>query len=110
MVVSISRRHVLAMKPMSKSISARTRCTFLTLHLLLERCCCPKLGLSAAYAFDVTHTRDDVTMPSALFRVLLLRLPLPLAPRRCSCRGQLDPLLVPPRESCLPVPCRYNMP
>ena len=26
--------------------SARTRCTFLTLHLLLERCCCPKLGLS----------------------------------------------------------------
>ena len=34
-------------------------------------------------------------MPSALFRVLLLRrlrLLLPLAPRRCSCRGQLDAL------------------
>jgi len=36
-----------------------------------------------------------VTVPSALLRVLLLRrlrLPLPLAPRRCSCRGQLDAL------------------
>ena len=51
-------------------------------------------GPFAARAFDVTPTREDVTIPSALFRVLLLRrlrLPLPLAPRRCSCRGQLDP-------------------
>ena len=73
---------------------ARTRCTCLTLHRLLERSCCPKLGRFAARAFDVTPTRDDFTIPSALFLLLLrrLRLPLPLAPRRCSCRGQLDSL------------------
>ena len=39
---------------------------------------------------------DDVTIPSAQFRVLLLlllrrlRMPLQLVPRRCSCHGQLD--------------------
>ena len=40
-------------------------------------------------------TRDDIAIPSAQFRVLLLRrlrLPLPLAPRRCSCHGAVDPL------------------
>ena len=30
-------------------------------------------GLFAARVFNVTPTRDDVTIPSALFRVLLLR-------------------------------------
>ena len=30
-------------------------------------------GPFAARAFNVTPTRDDVTVPSALFRVLLLR-------------------------------------
>ena len=48
-------------------------------------------------------THDDTSIPSAQFRVLLLllllllllrrlRMPLQLAPRRCSCRGQLDEL------------------
>ena len=49
---------------------------------------------SRALLLSQAGPRDDVTIPSALFRVLLLRrlrLPLPLAPRRCSCRGQLDP-------------------
>ena len=42
-------------------------------------------------------THEEVVIPSgysAQFRVLLLRrlrLPLPLAPRHCHCRGQLDP-------------------
>ena len=52
-------------------------------------------GPFAARIFNVTPTRDDVTIPSALFRVLLLRrlrLSVPLAPCRCSCRGQLDQL------------------
>ena len=43
----------------------------------------PQAGPFAARVFNVTPTRDDVSVPSALFRVLLLR-------RRC--RGQLDAL------------------
>ena len=41
------------------------------------------------------RTQYDLTIPSAPHRVLLLRrvrLPLPLAPRHCRCRGLLDPL------------------
>ena len=52
-------------------------------------------GQFASRALNVLPTRDDVAIPSAQFRVLLLRrlrLPLPLAPRRCSCHGVLDPL------------------
>ena len=41
--------------------SARTRCTFLTLHLLLERCCCPKLGLSPPVPL-MSHPRG-MTLP-----------------------------------------------
>ena len=43
----------------------------------------------------VLPTHEDVTLPSAHFRVLLLRrlrLPLPLAPRTCACRKPLDVL------------------
>ena len=52
-------------------------------------------GPFAARAINVLPTHPDVTIPSAQFRVLLLRrlrMPLPLAPRRCACHGQLDPL------------------
>ncbi|OLP85284.1 Ankyrin-1 [Symbiodinium microadriaticum] len=52
-------------------------------------------GPFAARAINVPPTHPDVTIPSAQFRVLLLRrlrMPLPLAPRRCACHGQLDPL------------------
>ena len=36
-------------------------------------------------------THEAVSIPNAQFRILLLRrLPLPLAPRTCSCRGRLD--------------------
>ena len=105
-------------RPLAVQGLAATRCPclrqarvrdapFLTLHasraLLLSQA-----GPFAARAFDVTPTRDDVTIPSALFRVLLL-LPLPglpLAPRRRSCRGQLDP----PLGSCPPGPCRWSTP
>ena len=52
-------------------------------------------GPFASRARNLMPTRDDIAIPSAQFRVLLLRrlrLPLPLAPRRCSCHGTLDPL------------------
>ena len=52
-------------------------------------------GPFASRALNLLPTRDDVAIPSAQFRVLLLRrlrLPLPLAPRRCSCHGVLDSL------------------
>ena len=45
--------------------------------------------------FTVLPTNPDFIVPCAQFRVLLLRrlrMPLPLAPRMCACRGQLDPL------------------
>ena len=51
-------------------------------------------GPFASRALNLLPTRDDVAIPSAQFRVLLLRhlrLPLPLAPRRCS-HGVLDSL------------------
>ena len=51
-------------------------------------------GPFAGRVFNVLPTHDDVTIPSAQFRVLLLlrrlRMPLQLVPRRCSCHGQLD--------------------
>ena len=50
-------------------------------------------GPFAARAFNITPARDDVTVPSAPFRVRVLRrlwLPVPLAPR--SRRGQLEAL------------------
>ena len=46
-------------------------------------------------AFTVVPTSAELMVPSPLFRVLLLRhlrLPLPVAPRTCACRGRLDPL------------------
>ena len=52
-------------------------------------------GPHAACCFTVRPTHEAVTIPSAEFRVLLLRrlrLALPLAPRLCACRGLLDPL------------------
>ena len=45
--------------------------------------------------FTVLPTSRDFDVPCAQFRVLLLRrlrLPLPLAPRACTCRGRLDQL------------------
>ena len=51
--------------------SAHTSCTFLTSHPPLVRCCCARLG-------------PCFRCPASL--------PLPLAPCRFSCRGQLDPL------------------
>ncbi|OLP78998.1 hypothetical protein AK812_SmicGene40774 [Symbiodinium microadriaticum] len=47
------------------------------------------------------HPTADVRAGCAVENAQMPTPPL-LAP--CSCRGQLDPLLVPPRESCLPVP------
>ena len=58
------------------------------------RCCCRRPP-HAARAFAVFRTSAEVTVPSPLFRVLLLRrlrLPLPVAPRTRACRGRLDPL------------------
>ena len=52
-------------------------------------------GPHAARAFTVLPTHEEVIMPSAQFRVLLLRrlrLPLPLTPHACRCGGALDPL------------------
>ena len=53
-------------------------------------------GPFASRALNLMPTHDDIAIPrSAQFRVLLLRrlrLPLPLARRRCSCHGALDPL------------------
>ena len=52
-------------------------------------------GPHAACCLTVRPTHEAVTIPSAEFWVLLLRrlrLPLPLAPRVCACRGPLDPL------------------
>ena len=46
-------------------------------------------------AFTVFPTSAELTLPSPLFRVLILRrlrLPLPVAPRTCACRGRLDSL------------------
>ena len=55
-------------------------------------------GPFAGRVFNVLPTHDDVTIPGAQFRVLLLllllrrwRMPLQLVPRRCSCHGQLGP-------------------
>ena len=52
-------------------------------------------GPHSSRALTVLPTHEDVTLPSAHFRVLLLRrlrLPLPLAPRACACRRPLDVL------------------
>ena len=94
--------------------SARTRCTFLTLHLLLERCCCPKLGLSppvplmshprgmtlpypapcfvfsccAACAFPSRSRRADAAVAGSSTLLVITALP------------------VPPLGSCPPGPCR----
>ena len=50
-------------------------------------------GPHVARAFTVLPTSDDVAIPDAHFRVLLLRrlcMPFPLWPCSCSCRGELD--------------------
>ena len=52
-------------------------------------------GPHAARAFTVFLSSAELTVPSPLFRVLLLRrlrLPLPVALRACACGGRLDPL------------------
>ena len=52
-------------------------------------------GPHAARAFTAFPTSPAVVVPSAHLRVLLLRrlrLPLPCAPRTCSCHGRLDQL------------------
>ena len=63
--------------------------------LRFGHCCCPKAGPHAGCCFTVCPAHEAISIPSAEFRVLLLRrlrLPLPLAPRVCACRGLLDPL------------------
>ena len=53
------------------------------------------LLLSQGRALTVLPTSAAVTLPPEHLRVLLLRrlrLPLPLTPRTCRCRGRLDPL------------------
>ena len=60
-------------------------------------------GPHAARAFAVLPTSAELMVPSPLLRVLLLRrlrLPLPVAPRTCACRGRLDPLLGDHRAAC----------
>ena len=52
-------------------------------------------GPHAGRAFTVFPTSAELTVPPPLFRVLLLRrlrLPLPVTPRTCACRGRLDSL------------------
>jgi hypothetical protein len=52
-------------------------------------------GPSASRTFTTIPWRHDLTYPSHLFRLLLvrrLRLPLPLPERSCRCRRVLDPL------------------
>eukprot|EP00439_Symbiodinium_sp_Y106_P016545 s8034_g2.t1 len=80
----------------------------LDLHLSYIDAASPALLLSlagphAARAFAVLPTSAELMVPSPLFRVLLLRrlrLPLPVAPRTCACRGRLDPLLGDHRAAC----------
>ena len=50
-------------------------------------------GDAASCAFTAFPTSADTRVPDDEFRVMLLRrlrLPLPLAPKRCACRGLLD--------------------
>lgn len=54
-----------------------------------------QLGPYASRAFATIPYSDDLSFPSHLFRILLLRclrLPLPLTDRSCRCRRVLDPL------------------
>ena len=78
----------------SPATSARVICIFHTSMPHLERCCCRRPP-HVVRAFTVVPTSAELMVPSPLFRVLLLRhlrLPLPVAPRTCACRGRLDPL------------------
>ena len=77
-----------------------------------SRCFCSHTSLSRVLlhehsrALTVLPTSEDVSIPSSHFRILLLRrlrLPLPLGPRACSCRGPPDEygdIRRPPRRLC----------
>ena len=91
--------------------SARTRCTFLTLHPLLERCCCPKLGLSPSA--PLTSRPRGMTLPCPApcsVCSCCAACGFPSRSRRADAGSSTllvtTALLVPPRESCLPGPCR----
>ena len=77
-------------------MSARSRRTFLTSTPRPELCCFRKLDPTQAELSQPSiPTSAAVALPPEHLRVLLLRrlrLPLPLAPRVCRCRGRLDPL------------------
>ena len=75
--------------------SARWRRIFLTLIPHLERCCCRRQGRMPLGPSQSSPRLAKSPVPSGHFRVLLLRrlrLPLPVAPRTCACRGHLHPL------------------
>ena len=70
--------------------SVRLRRTFLTSTLPPERCCFRKLDPTQAVPSQSSPTSAAVTLPLEHLRVFLLRrlrLPLPLTPRTCRCRG-----------------------
>ena len=76
-----------------RATSARARRIFLTSPLRPVRCCCRRLGHTLHEPSPSRPRTRAVSIPNAQFRILLLRrlrLPLPLAPRTCSCRGRLD--------------------
>jgi len=68
---------------------------FATLSPASQALLLSQTGPHASRCICVMPTHADVAIPSDLFRVMLLRrlrLPLPLAPRTCSCRGHIDAL------------------
>ena len=72
------------------AMSARLRRIFFPCHPRPEHCCYRSPGPHSSRALNV---QEEFVIPKAQFRVLLLRrlrMPLPLAPRHCHCRGQLD--------------------
>ena len=94
--------------------SARTRCTFLTLHLLLERCCCPKLGLSPPVPL-MSHPRGmTLPYPAPCFVFsCCAACGFPSRSRRADAAVAgsstllvITALPVPPLGSCPPGPCR----
>ena len=84
---------IAAIRGRAATRSAHTRCTSLISHLRLICCCCVRLGLSQS-VFSTScptrrcHNQCTVSRSSAA----ALAAPLPLATRRCSSRGQLEPL------------------
>ena len=77
--------------PLSLSTSACARRLSVTLILRLRRCCCRRGGM-ASCALTALPTSADLVVPDAEYRVMVLRLPLLFAPRRCRCGRALDTL------------------